>query len=47
MIARETNCFMSQGRAIRWTLTLFGSIEDLIVENDKRCDIGNDEVTIE
>lgn len=29
---------MSQGRAIRRIVTLFDSIEDLICENDRRCD---------
>jgi hypothetical protein len=33
---------MSQGRAIRWTVSLFDSIEELIGENDRRCDNDND-----
>ncbi|KAG2746115.1 hypothetical protein P692DRAFT_20876302 [Suillus brevipes Sb2] len=44
---RETNYFMSQGRAIRRMVTLFDCIEDLISENDRRCDVGDDEVTID
>jgi hypothetical protein len=44
---RETNYFMSQGRAIRRIVTLFDDIEALISENDRRCDVGDDEVTIE
>jgi hypothetical protein len=34
---------MSQGRAIRRLVILFDNIEDLINENDRRCDIGDDE----
>ncbi|KAG2138107.1 uncharacterized protein EDB93DRAFT_1253488 [Suillus bovinus] len=37
IIVRETNYFMSQGRAIRRMVTLYDSLEDLINENDKRC----------
>ncbi|KAG2087907.1 uncharacterized protein F5147DRAFT_587901 [Suillus discolor] len=44
---RETNYFMSQGRAIRRTVSLFDNVEDLITENDRRCDNGDDEVTID
>lgn len=45
---RETNYFISQGRAIRRIVTLFDSIEDLITENDRRYDVADDdEVTIE
>lgn len=44
---RETNYFMSQGRAIRRMVSLFDNVEDLITENDRRCDDGDDEVTIE
>jgi hypothetical protein len=29
---------MSQGRAIRWMVTLFDGMEDLISKNDRRCD---------
>jgi hypothetical protein len=40
---------MSQGRAVRRIVALYDNIEDLINENDRRCDIeGNDEdVTLE
>ncbi|KAG1798377.1 hypothetical protein EV424DRAFT_1546296 [Suillus variegatus] len=45
---RETNYFISQGRAIRRIVTLFDSIEDLITENDRRYDVADDdEVTID
>ncbi|KAG1883275.1 hypothetical protein F4604DRAFT_1576096 [Suillus subluteus] len=35
---RESNHYVSQGRAIRWIVTLFDGIEALIAENDRRCD---------
>lgn len=40
---------MSKGRAIKRIVTLFDSIEDLIGENDRRCDNDDDDdnVTIE
>lgn len=38
---------MTQGRAIRRMVSLYDSIEDLIRENDRRCDTDNDDVTIE
>jgi hypothetical protein len=40
---------MSQGRAIRRIVALFDSIEDMIVENDRRCDHEDDDhdMTIE
>ncbi|KAG1719233.1 hypothetical protein EDB19DRAFT_1919191 [Suillus lakei] len=34
---RETNYYVSKGRAIRRTVTLYDSLEDLIAKNDKRC----------
>ncbi|KAG1772831.1 hypothetical protein EDD22DRAFT_976480 [Suillus occidentalis] len=40
---RESNYFMSQGRAIRRMVSLFDSIEDLISENDRRYDVADDE----
>ncbi|KAG1838751.1 hypothetical protein C8R48DRAFT_751521 [Suillus tomentosus] len=41
---RETNYYMSKGRAIRRIVTLFDNIEDLICENDRRCELdGEDE----
>jgi hypothetical protein len=47
-IIREINQIMSQGRAIRRIITLFDSIEDLIQENDRRCDNDDDDdVTVE
>ncbi|KAG1762427.1 hypothetical protein EDD22DRAFT_847107 [Suillus occidentalis] len=39
---REINYIMSQGRAIRRTVSLFDSIEELIGENDRRCDNDDD-----
>ncbi|KAG2127596.1 uncharacterized protein EDB93DRAFT_1109221 [Suillus bovinus] len=35
---REINYYVSKGRAIRHIVSLFDSIKDLIVENDRRCD---------
>ncbi|KIK34412.1 hypothetical protein CY34DRAFT_17746 [Suillus luteus UH-Slu-Lm8-n1] len=40
---REINYIMSQGRAIRRIVTLFDNIEDLICENDLRCDGEDDD----
>ncbi|KAG1782295.1 hypothetical protein EV702DRAFT_1191957 [Suillus placidus] len=40
---RETNYFMSQGRALRRIVALFDSIEDMIGENDRRCDLEGDD----
>ncbi|KAG1730566.1 hypothetical protein EDD22DRAFT_960706 [Suillus occidentalis] len=40
---RETNYYVSKGRAIRRIVTLFDGIEDLIVENDRRCEDEPDE----
>ncbi|KAG1780464.1 hypothetical protein EV702DRAFT_1193939 [Suillus placidus] len=40
---RETNYFMSQGQAIRRLITLYDSLEDLINENDRRCNIEGDD----
>ncbi|KAG1843870.1 hypothetical protein C8R48DRAFT_618427 [Suillus tomentosus] len=43
---REINYYMSKGRAIRHIVTLFENIEDLICENDRRCDLdGENEST--
>ncbi|KAG1904138.1 uncharacterized protein F5891DRAFT_1184315 [Suillus fuscotomentosus] len=46
---REINYYMSKGRAIRRIVTLFDSIEDLIGENDRRCDLDSEDenVTLE
>ncbi|KAG2057331.1 hypothetical protein BDR06DRAFT_1005342 [Suillus hirtellus] len=40
---RETNYYVLKGRAIRRTVTLFDNIEDLICENDRQCDLGNED----
>ncbi|KAG1760283.1 hypothetical protein EDD22DRAFT_781361 [Suillus occidentalis] len=40
---RETNYYVSKGRAIRRIVTLFDGIEDLIAENDRRCEDEPDE----
>ncbi|KAG1742072.1 hypothetical protein EDD22DRAFT_958974 [Suillus occidentalis] len=40
---REIDYIMSQGQAIRRIVTLFDSIEDLIGENDRRCDREDDD----
>jgi hypothetical protein len=49
MIFREINYYMSKGRAIRRIVTLFENIEDLICENDRRCDLDgeNESTTVE
>ncbi|KAG1754676.1 hypothetical protein EDD22DRAFT_784590 [Suillus occidentalis] len=44
---REINYYMSQGRAIRRTVTLYDSVEDLICENDRRSEAEDDDVTID
>jgi hypothetical protein len=46
---REINYYMSKGRAIRRIVTLFDNIEDLIGENDRRCDLDSEDenVTLE
>jgi hypothetical protein len=38
---RETNYYMAKGRAIRRIVSLFDNIEDLISENDRRCEVDN------
>ncbi|KAG1759908.1 hypothetical protein EDD22DRAFT_781916 [Suillus occidentalis] len=35
---RKTSYYVSQGRAIRRVVTLYANIEDLIAENDRRCE---------
>jgi hypothetical protein len=49
MITRETNYYMSKGRSLRRVVTLYDTIEDLICENDRRCesDGEDDNVTLE
>ncbi|KAG1769025.1 hypothetical protein EDD22DRAFT_949209 [Suillus occidentalis] len=42
---KQTNYYMAQGRAIRRIVTLFDNIEDLICENDRRCEAGDDDDT--
>lgn len=42
-VVRETNYYTSQGRAIRRLVTLYDNIEDLISENDRRCELDDDE----
>ncbi|KIK31905.1 hypothetical protein CY34DRAFT_102531, partial [Suillus luteus UH-Slu-Lm8-n1] len=37
---RKTTYYVSQGRAIRRIVALYTPIEDLIVENDRRCECG-------
>ncbi|KAG1813129.1 uncharacterized protein BJ212DRAFT_1275817, partial [Suillus subaureus] len=39
---RQTNYYVSQGRAIRRIVTLFDTIEDLITENDRRYEVEDD-----
>lgn len=47
-VVRETNYYMSQGRAIRRLVTLYDNIEDLIFENDRRCELDdNEDMTLE
>ncbi|KAG1758959.1 hypothetical protein EDD22DRAFT_956352 [Suillus occidentalis] len=49
MTVRETNYYVSKGRALRRVIALFDSIEDLIAENDRRCngDESDEDVTID
>ncbi|KAG1842289.1 hypothetical protein C8R48DRAFT_554365, partial [Suillus tomentosus] len=41
MKQRKTTYYVSQGRAIRRMVVLYTPIEDLITENDRRCEDGN------
>jgi hypothetical protein len=43
MISRETNYYMSKGRALRRIVSLFDTIEDMICENDRRCNLEEEE----
>lgn len=43
MISRETNYYMSKGRAIRCIVSLFDTIENMICENDRRCNLEEEE----
>jgi hypothetical protein len=44
---RQTNYYLAQGRGIRRVVALFNSIEDLVMENDRRYDDNEDAATIE
>ncbi|KAG1870407.1 hypothetical protein C8R48DRAFT_596949 [Suillus tomentosus] len=46
---RETNYYVLRGRAIRRIVTLYDALEDLIAENDRRCDDqqSDEDVTID
>jgi hypothetical protein len=44
---RQTNYYLAQGRGIRRVVALFDSIEDLVMENDRRYDDNEDAATIE
>ncbi|KAG1821538.1 uncharacterized protein BJ212DRAFT_1477410 [Suillus subaureus] len=46
---RETNYYVSKGRAIRHIVTLYDAIEDLIAEHDRRWDSNesDENVTVE
>jgi hypothetical protein len=39
-LQRKTTYFVSQGRVIRRMVALYISLEDLIAENDRRCEEG-------
>ncbi|KIK47177.1 hypothetical protein CY34DRAFT_9200 [Suillus luteus UH-Slu-Lm8-n1] len=40
---RQSNYYLAQGRAIRRVVSLFDNVEDLVTENDRRCDLNDDE----
>ncbi|KAG1825178.1 hypothetical protein EV424DRAFT_1320325 [Suillus variegatus] len=42
---RQSNYYIAQGRVIRRVVSLFDNIEDLVIENDRRCDLNDDEET--
>ncbi|KAG1809500.1 hypothetical protein EV424DRAFT_1543005 [Suillus variegatus] len=45
---RKTTYYVSQGRAIRRLVVLFIPIEDIVAENDRRCENGDsDSSTLE
>ncbi|KAG1896320.1 uncharacterized protein F5891DRAFT_958819 [Suillus fuscotomentosus] len=44
---RKTTYYVSQGRAIRRMVALYTPIEDLIAENDRHCEDGDSDATIE
>jgi hypothetical protein len=40
---RQSNYYIAQGRAIRRVVALFDNVEDLVGENDRRCDDNDDD----
>ncbi|KAG1764416.1 hypothetical protein EDD22DRAFT_951670 [Suillus occidentalis] len=44
---RKTTYYVSQGRAIRRMVILYNPIEDLVKENDRRCEETNDDSTVD
>lgn len=44
---RKTTYYVSQGRAIRRMVILYTPIEDLVSENDRRCEETDDGSTVE
>jgi hypothetical protein len=46
-LQRKTTYFVSQGRVIRRMVALYISLEDLIAENDRRCEEGWEDSTPE
>jgi hypothetical protein len=44
---RKTTYYVSQGRAIRRMVILYNPIEDLVKENDRRCEETDDDSTVE
>ncbi|KAG2744290.1 hypothetical protein P692DRAFT_20744294, partial [Suillus brevipes Sb2] len=42
---RQANYYMARGRAIRRIICLFDNVEDLVGENDRRCDLDDDAET--
>lgn len=44
---RQTNFFLAQGRVLRRVVTLYDSIEDLVIENDRRYDEDDEDATLE
>jgi hypothetical protein len=46
-LCRKTTFYVSQGRAIRRMVDLYTPIEDLIAENDRRCEESDKDATPE
>ncbi|KAG1894789.1 uncharacterized protein F5891DRAFT_961132 [Suillus fuscotomentosus] len=44
---KQTNYFVARGRAIRRVVTLFDNIEDLVNENDRRCETDDQDHTLD